>query len=111
MERFLRRLEKIRLGKRLKSIRFEKVLPELSDYLSEINTSGGARGGGGINQICHYVSEHNIMLKNQHAYRINQSTESALLHLTDSCLENMENGMLTGAACFVDFSAAFDLIY
>ncbi len=31
-------------------------------------------------QICHYVSEHNMMLKNQHAYRINHSTESALLH-------------------------------
>ncbi len=49
------------------------------------------------------------MLKNQHAYRINHSTESALLHLTDSCLDNMENGMLTGAA-LLDFSAAFDLI-
>ena len=60
-------------------------------------------------QICHYVSEHNIMLKNQHAYRINHSTESALLHLTDSCLDNMENGTLTGAA-LLDFSAAFDLI-
>ena len=60
-------------------------------------------------QICHYVSEHNLMLKNQHAYRINHSTESALLHLTDSCLDNMENGMLTGAA-LLDFSAAFDLI-
>ena len=60
-------------------------------------------------QICRYVSEHNIMLKNQHAYRINHSTESALLHLTDSCLDNMENGTLTGAA-LLDFSAAFDLI-
>ncbi len=48
------------------------------------------------------------MLTNQDAYRINHCTESALLHLTDSCLDNMENGMLTGAA-LLDFSAASEI--
>ena len=56
-------------------------------------------------QMSHYLSEHKILVINQHAYRDNHSTETALMHyLTDQCLENMEQGLLTGAV-MLDFSA------
>ena len=60
-------------------------------------------------QMSHYLSEHKILVINQHAYRDNHSTETALIHLTDQCLENMEQVLLTGAV-MLDFSAAFDLV-
>ena len=60
-------------------------------------------------QMSHYLSEHKILVINQHAYRDNHSTETALINLTDQCLENMEQGLLTGTV-MLDFSAAFDLV-
>ena len=60
-------------------------------------------------QMSHYLSEHKILVINRHVYRDNHSTETALIHLTDQCLENMEQGLLTGAV-MLDFSAAFDLV-
>ena len=57
--------------------------------------------------MSHYLSEHKIT--NQHSYRDNHSTETALIHLIDQCLENMEKGLLTGAV-MLDFSAAFDIV-
>ena len=60
-------------------------------------------------QINQYLSVNKIMVMNQHAYRENHSTETALIQLTDDCLRNMENGLLTGVA-LLDFSAAFDLV-
>ena len=59
--------------------------------------------------MSHYLSEHKIFVINQHGNRNNHSTETALIHLTDQCLENMELGLLTGAV-MLDFSAAFDLV-
>ena len=60
-------------------------------------------------QMSHYLLEHKILIINLLAYRGNHSTETALIHLTDQCLENMEKGLLTGAV-MLDFSAAFDLV-
>ena len=59
--------------------------------------------------MSHYLSEHKILVINQHAYKDNHSTETVLIQLTDQCLENMEKGLLTGAV-MLDFSAAFDLV-
>jgi hypothetical protein len=60
-------------------------------------------------QMNRFFSVNEVMVLDQHAYREHHSTESALIQLSDNCLRNMENGLLTGVV-LLDFSAAFDLV-
>ena len=77
--------------------------------ISLLNVLSKLQEKSAYQQMSHYFFEQKILLMNQHAYRDNNSTETALIHLTDHCLENMENGLLT-CAVMLDFSAAFDLV-
>lgn len=77
--------------------------------ISLLNVLSKLHEKSAFQQIRQYLSDHKIMLMNQHGYRNNHSTETALIQLTDSCLENMEHGLITGIA-LLDFSAAFDLV-
>ena len=82
---------------------------ENSRPISLLNILSKLHEKAAFQQINQYLSVNKIMVMNQHAYRENHSTETALIQLTDDCLRNMENGLLTGVA-LLDFSAAFDLV-
>lgn len=55
------------------------------------------------------LEKHSIIMTQQHGYRRNRSTQSAILVLTDNIKYSSDNGRMTGAV-FVDFEAAFDNI-
>jgi len=60
-------------------------------------------------QVSDYFSKNSLMSENQHAYRKNHSTCTALLHMVDDWYHSIDQGKLVGAI-FLDFSAAFDLV-
>lgn len=60
-------------------------------------------------QIHKYFFSNRLITQYQHAYREGHSTCTALTHMTDNWLEEMDANRLVGAV-ILDFSAAFDLI-
>jgi hypothetical protein len=60
-------------------------------------------------RLNHHASQHNLMPKNQSAYRQNHSCESALLKLVNDLLCAMEHQEVT-ALIALDLSAAFDTV-
>ena len=61
------------------------------------------------NQLKIYMMNNNIITKNQSGFREHQSTETALLDLTNDWLHNKDNGLLNGIL-FLDFKRAFDSV-
>jgi len=59
--------------------------------------------------ISAYISTYNLLYTAQSGFRTNHSCETALAKLIDTCLNNIENGLLNGLV-FVDFRKAFDMI-
>ena len=60
-------------------------------------------------QLYTFLKENKLLAREQFGFRPNLSTEVALAHLTDNILDNMDNGLITGAA-FLDLSKAFDTV-
>ncbi len=62
-----------------------------------------------FNQMLNYFSRNGLLSKAQHAYRPGHSTSTALVHMRDQWLTNIEDRKLVGAV-LLDFTAAFDVI-
>ena len=60
-------------------------------------------------QLYTFLKENNLLAPEQFGFRPNLSTEVALAHLTENILDNMDNGLITGAV-FLDLSKAFDTV-
>ena len=60
-------------------------------------------------QISKYFYSNNLISYFQHAYRKSHSTATALTHMTDDWLREIEKQNIVGTV-FLDFSAAFDII-
>ena len=60
-------------------------------------------------QLIHYLSHHCFITPDQSAYLKNNSTQTALIKVTDKWYQNIEDGLLTGS-CFFDVSKCFDAI-
>lgn len=60
-------------------------------------------------QLYTFLKENKLLAHEQFGFRPNLSTEVALAHLTDNILDNMDNGLVTGAV-FLDLSKAFDTV-
>ena len=60
-------------------------------------------------QVYKYLVDEKILSPVQFGFRPNLSTEVALIHFTDSILDNMDKGAVTGAV-FLDLSKAFDTV-
>ena len=75
------------------------LLPALSKMMEKICN----------NQIQTYLVSNHIMSDCQHAYKQCHSTSSALVHMSDKWLQEMDKGNLVGAV-LLDFSAAFDVV-
>jgi hypothetical protein len=60
-------------------------------------------------RLNHHASQHNLLPKNQSAYRQNHSCESALLRLVNDLLCDMEHQEVT-ALIAINLSAAFDTV-
>lgn len=60
-------------------------------------------------QVYKYFFSNRLITKYQHAYREGHSTCTALTHMIDNWLEEIDANRLVGAV-MLDFSAAFDLI-
>ena len=61
------------------------------------------------NQLTIYFENNHLFNASQYGFRKNHSTEFAALELTDSILEDMDNGKIP-IAIFLDLSKAFDSI-
>ena len=61
-------------------------------------------------QLYSYLQENNIMSCDQSGFRPNHSTQTCLLDVTDYLLQNMDDGLLTGAL-FLDLKKAFDTVH
>ena len=62
-----------------------------------------------FNQIYEYFESNNLFSDNQHGFRQNYSTSSALTQLYERIIDNAENSELSGLL-MLDFSSAFDVI-
>ena len=62
-----------------------------------------------INQFTTYCDVNNLLPGYQSAYRRNYSCKTALIKITNDCLWDMENQMVT-AMIAIDLSAAFDTV-
>ena len=60
-------------------------------------------------QIYNYLVRENILTPKQFGFHPKLSTRIALAHFTDTVLENMDKGRITGAI-FLDSSKAFDTV-
>lgn len=60
-------------------------------------------------QLSSYLTEHELISCSQSAFRKGHSTATASHKLVDDILENMNEGLITGA-CFFDLSKCFDTI-
>lgn len=60
-------------------------------------------------QVYGYLEEHNILTSKQFGFRPRLSTTTALTHLSDTILQNLDKGKMTGAV-FLDLSKAFDTV-
>ena len=59
--------------------------------------------------LMNYMVQNNLLYKLQSAFHDNHSTESALIHLTDQILFNLDQDEVTGMV-LVDFRKAFDVV-
>ena len=60
-------------------------------------------------QLMKYLEHHQIISKFQSGFRANHSTETSLLHVTNSWLANMDAGLINGVL-FLDIKKAFDTV-
>ena len=60
-------------------------------------------------QLCEYLSENNLLPKEQSAYRKNHSTETVMLAMANDFLESLDNKK-NGILILLDLSAAFDTV-
>ena len=56
-----------------------------------------------------YLNEHNLLHKTPSGFRSQDSCETAMVYMTDSWLNAMDNGKLVGIV-LVDFKKDFDLV-
>ena len=49
-------------------------------------------------QLYNYLEEQNILTSKQFGFRPRLSTVTALMHFTDTILQNLDNGSMTGAS-------------
>ncbi len=56
-----------------------------------------------------FLNENKVLTENQSGFRLNHSTETTLLHLTNSWLANMDKGLFNGVV-FLDLKKAFDTV-
>ena len=61
------------------------------------------------NQLLAFLNENKVLAENQSGFRLNHSTETTLLHLTNSWLANMDKGLINGVV-FLDLKKAFDTV-
>ena len=61
------------------------------------------------NQLAFYLNDNNIIVTQQSGFRKCHSKETALLHMTDQYLLNMDKGILNGVL-FLDLKKAFDTV-
>ena len=61
------------------------------------------------NQLSCYLNENNILSPFQSGFRLNHSSTTALLKLTNDILTSSNNSELNGAI-FIDLTKAFDLV-
>ncbi|CAL8083510.1 unnamed protein product [Orchesella dallaii] len=60
-------------------------------------------------KVMFFLEENNKIMDQQHGYRENRSTQSAVILLTDYIKQNLDNNKVTGAV-FIDFVQAFDKV-
>ena len=60
-------------------------------------------------QMIDYFESNNLLHPNHHGFRANHNTTTALLQMYDTWVEAMDRGEATGV-CFLDMSAAFDMV-
>ena len=60
-------------------------------------------------QLKYFLEYNEIISINQSGFRSHHSTETALLHLTNQCLVNMDKGHINGVL-FLDLKKAFDTV-
>ena len=60
-------------------------------------------------QLMYYLISHNYISIDQSAYRPNHSTQTSIIRVTDDCIDNLCDKMLTGL-CFLDIKKCFDCI-
>ena len=60
-------------------------------------------------QLYTYLEEQNILTSKQFGFRPRLSTVTALMHFTDTILQNLDNGSMTGVV-FLDLTKAFDTV-
>ena len=75
------------------------ILPTISKVFEKVVHS----------QVHDYLSNNKILTARQLGFRPKLSTEIALVHFTDTILNNMDKGLVTGAV-FLDLSKAFDTV-
>ena len=61
------------------------------------------------NQLYSYLTTNGILFKSQFGFRKSHSTETAAIELTDTLLQNLDNGEIP-IAIFLDLSKAFDTL-
>ena len=61
------------------------------------------------NQLYSYLTTNGILFKSQYGFRKLHSTETAAIELTDTLLQNLDNGDIPIAIC-LDLSKAFDTL-
>ncbi len=61
------------------------------------------------NQLFAFLNENKVLTENQSGFRLNHSTETTLLHLTNSWLANMDKGLINGVV-FLDLKKAFETV-
>ena len=76
------------------------LLPILSKVLEKIVS----------NQLTAYLESNQLLMENQHGFRPNLSTETALLKVTDKIYENIENKKIS-LLLMLDLSKAFDSVH
>ena len=62
-----------------------------------------------INSIISFIDKYNILFKYQFGFRKDHSTELAILEITDSLKNSIDNNLIT-CGVFLDFSKAFDTV-
>ena len=62
-----------------------------------------------INSIISCIDKYNILFKYQFGFRKDHSTELAILEITDSLKNSIDNNLIT-CGVFLDFSKAFDTV-
>ena len=61
------------------------------------------------NRICDYLTKNNLLFHKQFGYRKGQSTQHALIELTNSIYDSFNENKYT-LGVFIDLSKAFDTV-